>query len=229
MLTSGAEPPLLKLPDSTLAVVGTFEQGPGFENDGSLIVSPATFGRLFPQRDPAAVNHVLVALRPGADAPQVLTDLAARFPAVESRVQRFVDLGAFPSRRQTTGSPVGVLFGFGAVMGIIVGVVLVFQVLSTEVSDHLREYATLKALGHSDGLFVGIVLEQAAILALGGFIPGAAVASLLHGAIGGATGWPMVITSTRFSIVLIGALVASSASGLLAARKLRSADPAELY
>jgi putative ABC transport system permease protein len=226
---SASEPPLLPLANMKLAIVGGFEQGPGFENDGSLIVSSSTFGRLFPHRDPAAVNHVLMAVQPDVDPAQLVAQLGARVPASEARAQRFSDLATFASGQQTTDSPVGLLFGFGAMMGIVVGVVLVFQVLSTEVSDHLREYATLKALGHGDGTFVGIVLEQAAILAVCGFVPGALVATLLHGVVGGATGWPMVISFTRFAFVLIGALVASSASGLVAARKLRTADPAELY
>ncbi|MEM6312279.1 MAG: FtsX-like permease family protein, partial [Pseudomonadota bacterium] len=126
-------------------------------------------------------------------------------------------------------APIGIIFGFGALMGVCVGVVSVYQVLSTEVSDHIREYATLKAVGYRNRFFSGVVLEQAAILGLSGFIPGALLANMLYGMIAGATGLPMVMDRDRLIFVLVGTLLACTVSGLLAARRLSSAEPAELY
>ncbi|MEM9843422.1 MAG: FtsX-like permease family protein, partial [Pseudomonadota bacterium] len=77
--------------------------------------------------------------------------------------------------------------------------------------------------------FSGVVLEQAAILGLSGFIPGALLANMLYGMIAGATGLPMVMDRDRLIFVLVGTLLACTVSGLLAARRLSSAEPAELY
>ncbi len=65
---------------------------------------------------------------------------------------------------QTTQRPTGVIFGFGVAMGVLVGLVIVYQVLSTDVADHLREYATFKAMGYPHRFFLSIVFEEAAIL-----------------------------------------------------------------
>jgi putative ABC transport system permease protein len=114
-------------------------------------------------------------------------------------------------------------------MGVMVGLVIVYQVLSTEVSDHLREYATLKAIGYRGGYFVGIVAEQAVVLGLSGFLPGCVISTLVYGALAGTTGLPIEMTQERAITILIGTLIACMVSGLLAARKLASADPADLY
>ena len=132
-------------------------------------------------------------------------------------------------RVQTVEAPIGIIFGFGALMGVFVGSVIVFQVLSTEVTDHIKEYATLKAVGYRNLFFSGVILEQAAILGLAGFVPGALLANMLYGMIAGATGLPMVMDRERLIFVLIGTLLACGLSGLMAARRLSSAQPAELY
>jgi putative ABC transport system permease protein len=192
-------------------------------------MSDQTFLRLFPDQSARAPTHAMVAVTDGVDPDQVVAQLRSLLPADEVQVRRLEGAAIAEREFQTVERPVGIIFGFGAIMGVLVGLVIVYQVLSTEVADHLREYATLKAIGYRGRYFVGIVAEQAAILGLSGFVPGYLVSSAIYGALAGTTGLPIKMTSDRATLVLVGTLVACMASGLLAARKLASADPADLY
>ena len=78
-------------------------------------------------------------------------------------------------------TPIGYVFAFGAIMGLVVGAIIVYQILFADVSDHLNEYATLRAMGYRNRFVSGIVLQEAAILAVLGYVPGVAAASWLSG------------------------------------------------
>ena len=132
-------------------------------------------------------------------------------------------------RFQTTQKPVGVVFGFGVVIGCLVGVIIVYQVLSTDVADHIREYATFKAIGYGRGFFLGIVFEEAFILAFLGFVPGTLISTGLYALVKAGTGLPIGMTQTRPLIVFAGTLVMCAASGAIATRRLARAEPAELF
>jgi putative ABC transport system permease protein len=213
----------------SLAITGHFRIGAGFEADGHGIVSDQTFLRLFPDRSARAPKHVLVTVAPGADPEAVAARIVRALPEGSAKVRLLPVAAAEERAFQTVERPVGIIFGFGAVMGVLVGLVIVYQVLSTEVSDHLREYATLKAIGYGRGYFTGVVVEQAVILGLGGFLPGLAVSWAIYGVLASGTGLPIAMTVERGTFVLIGTLLACIASGLMATRRLAAADPAELY
>jgi len=223
------DPEVLNLNGIAIGLVGTFAIGAGFDADGYIFVSTRTFFQMFPEQSPAAPAHVFVRIADGAEPEAVAAQIARQFDPTETLTRTLDQAVADEVRVQTVEAPIGIIFGFGALMGVFVGVVIVYQVLSTEVSDHIKEYATLKAVGYRDRFFSGVVLEQAAILGLSGFIPGALLANMLYGMIAGATGLPMVMDRDRLIFVLVGTLLACTVSGLLAARRLSSAEPAELY
>jgi putative ABC transport system permease protein len=114
-------------------------------------------------------------------------------------------------------------------VGILVGAIIVYQILFTDVSDHLREYATLKAMGYRDRYLFGIVLQEALLLALLGFVPGAAVAALLYRVAGDATKLPMQMELGRSALVLALTIAMCCIAGAVALRKVRSVDPAEVF
>jgi putative ABC transport system permease protein len=122
-----------------------------------------------------------------------------------------------------------VIFGFGTIVGFLVGTVIVYQILYSDVSDHLPEYATLKAMGYSDRYLMGVVLQEALILAILGFIPGFAVSLGLYGLIAQATLLPVVMSLNRATLVLSLTLTMCVASGAIALRKLQAADPADIF
>ena len=214
---------------TTLLAVGALAVGGGFSADGTLYASDQTFLRLFPNRRPGAPNHVLVDVEDGIDPAVVVERLRRALPAGSVKVATKADAAASDLAYQTTERPTGVIFGFGVVVGIVVGLVIVYQVLSTDVADHLREYATFKAMGYPQRFFLGVVFEEAVVLAVLGFVPGVVVATLLYAGMSAATGLPLELDAARALSVLVGTVLACAASGALATRRLVSADPADLF
>ncbi len=213
----------------TLSAVGSFSMGGGFSADGAIVVSDQTFLRLFSQRIAGTPTHVLVDVLPGADAAVVAARLDARLAAEGVKVRTMAEAQAADLSYQTTQRPTGVIFGFGVAMGVLVGLVIVYQVLSTDVADHLREYATFKAMGYPHRFFLGIVFEEALILGSIGFLPGFVLSLGIYAAMAQATGLPVAMTPLRAALVFVGTVAACAASGALATRRLRAADPAELF
>jgi putative ABC transport system permease protein len=223
------EPYSFEAKGRTVTVVGTFTIGGGFSADGYLIVSDQTFLRLFPQRASGAPNLILLQLEPGADRQEVIAALKATLPDYDSAVRTVDEAVAKDQGFQTTQRPIGIVFGFGIVIGVLVGVIIVYQVLSTDVADHLREYATFKAIGYRQRFFLGVVFEEALILALLGFVPGIAIALALYAAIEMATGLPLAMTPARAVLVLVGTIAMCVLSGAIATRRLARANPADLF
>lgn len=210
-------------------VVGTFTLGGGFTADGYLILSDQTFLKHFASRIPGAPNHILVRLAPGADRSAVLAALRASLPDYDSVVRTIPEAIAKDQAFQTTQRPVGIVFGFGIIIGVLVGMVIVYQVLSTDVADHIREYATFKAMGYRQSFFLSIVFEEAMILALLGFVPGVLAALGLYALVAHATGLPVTMPFARPLYVLAGTILMCIVSGAIATRRLARANPADLY
>lgn len=223
------EPFQLESNGRTLRILGGLEVGGGFEADGYMIVSDATFLKLFPSRSAGAPDHILVGAAPGASAETLAAALRARLPDGETKI-RPVRVAASDDRDyQTTERPVGVVFGFGVAIGALVGVIIVYQILSSDVADHLAEYATLKAVGYAPKFFLGVIFEEALILAVLGFFPGLALSLGLYRVVNIATGLPLEMTVLRAVGVFAAILAICALSGALAARRLDTADPAELF
>jgi putative ABC transport system permease protein len=213
----------------TLNVIGTFTIGGGFSADGYLIVSDQTFLRLFPQRVSGAPNHIFITLAPDADRAQTIARLRAVIPGFDSLVRTVPEAVAKDQSFQTTQRPVGLIFGFGIVIGVIVGVIIVYQVLATDVAEHMKEYATFKAIGYRHRFFLGIIFEEAMILAVFGFVPGVSISLLFYSLLNRVTGLPIAMSPGRATAVLLGTLVMCSLSGAIATQRLARANPAELF
>jgi putative ABC transport system permease protein len=215
--------------DKTLTLYDTFAGGGGFGGDGFLIVSDQTFLSLFRDRRSAAPDHILLKLREGADAARVSADLRDLIFDKTLRIRSFAAAAQEDLTYQQTRRPTGIIFGFGVIIGVLVGLVIVYQVLSTDVADHMREYATFKAMGYGQGFFFSVVLEEALILGLFGFVPGAIVGTALLTLMGKLTTLPLAMTPGMILSVFAGTLLFSTLSGVLATRKLAAADPADLF
>lgn len=213
----------------TLTLYDTFQGGGGFGGDGFMMVSDQTFLTLFPARQSSAPDHILLKTVPGADAEKVAARLRDLVSDKTLRVRTYAQAAADDLNYQQTKRPTGIIFGFGVIIGILVGIVIVYQVLSTDVADHLSEYATFKAMGYRQRFFLGIVFEEALILAVLGFVPGVAVATGLLAGMKAATTLPLAMTVEMALMVFIGTLAACSVSGAIATRRLAAADPADLF
>jgi putative ABC transport system permease protein len=224
------QPMRIELRGRTIDVVGSFEVGGGFSADGYLLTSDQTFLRLFPSRSAGAPNLGLITLKEGASPDAVLNILRERFKNADDVKVRLIEEAISEDQRfQTTQRPVGVIFGFGIIMGVLVGIVIVYQVLASDVADHLKEYATLKAVGYPQGFFLGIVFEEAVILGLLGFLPGLLASIGLYSAVAAKTGLPLEMTVSSASLVLLGTVAMCTLAGAIATRRLARANPAELF
>lgn len=212
-----------------LGAIGTTSIGGGFGGDGVFIVSEQTFFRLFPRRSSATPSHILLKLRDGADAGRVAAELTRLLPPDTVRIRPLAAAMTDEQRYQMTKRPTGLIFAFGVGIGIIVGIVIAYQVLNSDVADHIREYATFKAMGYRNAFFVGVIMEEAIILAAIGFWPGLLLSELFYATLAHLTNIPIFMTTERAVAVFFGTLAACAISGVLAMRKLAAADPADLF
>ena len=211
-----------------VTVEGLFPLGVSFGIDATIITSDLNFLRLFPYRTPGSISLGLVRAEPGADPGTVRDRLAAALPKdVEVLTkQEYMDREV---HYWATATPIGYVFSFGVVMGLVVGGIIVYQILFADISDHLAEYATLKAMGYTNRYLAALVLMEALILAVAGYLPGLAVCHWLYGITQSATMLPMRLTAERGVLILGLTAVMCAASGVVAMRKLRAADPAEIF
>lgn len=211
-----------------IRVGGLFEMGASFGADGNLITSDLNFLRLFPNRDPGLIEIGIIQLKPGADAEQVAAKLQQKLP---EDVQVYTKEEFVDSEREywETSTSIGFVFNLGTAIGFVVGIVIVYQILYTDVANHLPEYATLKAMGYRDRYFIGVVFTEAVILACIGYIPGYLIATGLYSLAAGATSLPLAMTVSRAVIVYILTVVMCTVSGSVAVRKLAAADPADIF
>lgn len=209
-------------------VGGIVELGASFGSDGNLVTSDLNFLRLFKDRKAGLIDIGLIKLKPGADREDVIESLRQVLPKdiqVLSK-QEFIEK---ETAYWATSTPIGFIFALGTVMGFIVGTVIVYQILYSEVSDHLAEYATLKAMGYTQTYLLIVVLQEALILASLGYLPGFGLAVFMYNLAKGATLLPIVMTLSRAVLVLFLTILMCFISGAIAVRKLRSADPADIF
>jgi putative ABC transport system permease protein len=208
-------------------VIGTFAMGASFTANGNIITSHSTFLRLFPERKANNIDVGVVTLKPGIRSEQV--QAAMRPYLKDVLVLTHTEFIEHEKKYWQTNSPIGVLFGFGAVIGFVVGTVIVYQILYSDVSDHLSEYATLKAMGYADTYLMGILVQESLIMAIFGFIPGFAVSLGLYAIVTSVTFIPIVMSVNRAVLVLGLTIVMCIGSGGIAMRKLQEADPADIF
>ncbi len=212
----------------TVTISGLFTLGASFGADGILIGSDQTFLHFFPRREAASINLGLITLQPGYEPKQVATALDSHLPN-DVRVFTKQEYIEFEQSYWQKESPIGFIFGLGTAMAFVVGVVIVYQVLSTDVNTHLKEYATFKAMGYRNQYLLAVVFEEAIILALFGFIPGFILPIGLYNLAAKATALPILMTASRATLVLILTIIMCGISGAIATRKLQSADPADMF
>jgi putative ABC transport system permease protein len=212
----------------TVHVAGEFALGTGFSADGALITSASTFRRLLPQHGPRQMSLGLVRLAIGEDADRAAARLRANLPR-DVQVMTRGEIAAHERRHWVTKTSVGIIFGFGVFVALLVGTAIVYQVLSSDIASRLAEYATLKAMGYSRGYLSRLVFDQAMILAVAGFLPGLVLAELLYQVTERMTHIPIQMTLGRACAVLLLSAVMCGVSGWASLAKVHSADPADLF
>lgn len=208
---------------------GLFTLGPSFGVDGNLLVSDSTFLRINPNTRPADMIDVgLISLKPGTNAETVLKNLQASLP---NDVQVFTRQGFIDFEKQywAVRTPIGFILNLMLTMAAVVGVVIVYQILYSNIATQFVAYATLKAIGYANRYLLNVVFQQAFILAILGYIPGFITSVLLYSFAAEATKLPIMMTTNNAVIVLTSTVLMCITSGALAINKLRSADPGDIF
>lgn len=229
-LTSGGP---FFLNDTPLFIAGHFELGIDFSTDGNLLMSSGSFAEYFPFRtgsgDPLQrVDIGVVKLAPRANVKTVLAELNQVLAPGVVAYSRDELIGREKFFWQTN-APLGYIFMVGAIMGFIVGVVICYQIIYSDINDHMREFATLKAMGYRAPFFRGLVFRQSLYMAGLGFVPGLAVSWVGYELIRNVTGLTLHLDLTTAVTVFLATATMCSISGYLAVGKLLSSDPAELF
>lgn len=211
-----------------VTVGGIFTMGASFAADGNILTSDTNFLRLFPDRQKGLIDMGIINLKPGANLESVKATLEAKLPKDVEIFDREEFIQNEISYWQNA-TAIGFIFTLGTAIGFVVGIVIVYQILYTDVANHLPEYATLKAMGYKDSYFVVLVFQEAIILAVLGFLPGYLIATGLYSLAAGATALPLAMTANRAITVLILTVIMCCVSGSVAVRKLSAADPADIF
>jgi putative ABC transport system permease protein len=225
-----------ELSDRQVRVVGSFSLGTDFAaGNGNLIMSDQNFLRFFaelgPEEDSRSLGTVdvgLIKIAPDANVGVLVNTLRQKLPKdiVVLTKAAFIQQ-EYDYWQQNTN--IGFVFTLLTSMAFIVGIILVYQILYTDVADHWAEYATLKAMGYKNIFLLGVVLQEAAFLSILGFIPGFCISVLLYSATSNATGLLMQMTPDRAITTLFLTFIMCLISGAIAVRKVQSTDPAEVF
>jgi len=170
----------------------------------------------------------LIQLKPGVNPETVKATLMAGLPN-DVRVMTPEEFAEVEKYYWESQGAIGFIFGLGVIVGFIVGIVIVYQILYTDVANHLPEYATLKAMGYSDHYLLNVLLQEALLLALMGFIPGFLISIGIYQLAYAAIMMPIGMKIERAVLVLVLMFVMCGASGAIAMQKLRSAEPADVF
>ncbi|MDX2213037.1 MAG: ABC transporter permease DevC [Oculatellaceae cyanobacterium bins.114] len=232
-ITPGVE---TELAERRVTVVGNYTLGTDFASqNGNVIMSDQNFLRYFadrgPEEDPRSLGTVDIGLiKVALDA-----DVEAITEAMRQRLPQDVVVltkPAFVTQELTywrENTQIGFVFTLLTTTSFMVGIILVYQILYTDVADHWAEYATLKAMGYKNIFLLGVVLQEAIILSVLGFIPGFCISSLLYSGATNVTGLLMQMTVDRVLTMFILTFSMCLISGVIAVRKVQAADPAEVF
>ncbi|MBT9588843.1 FtsX-like permease family protein [bacterium] len=209
-------------------VSGLFSLGASFAADGCMVTSDETFRMIFTDSRRDEIEFGFLFLKPGSQPEEIQPKLQAMI-GTAARVLTRAQLEKLEENYWASSTGIGFIFNMGAAMGFMVGVVIVYQVLHSDIADHLPQYATLKAMGYSNGFLLLILGQESLILALLGYGPGLAFSLFLYQQASAATSLPIFMTADRAWGVLLGTIAMCLISAAIAARKLVSADPAEIF
>jgi putative ABC transport system permease protein len=213
-----------------VTIGGNYSLGGGFAADGTLIMSDQNFIRYLSPRPLSSVDTALIQVTPGANVDRVVRALKQALP---DDVEVFTKEGII-SRDQTywiTSTSIGFIFGLGVMVSFIVGIVIVYQILYTDIRDHLGEYATMKAMGYRNRYLFKVVIQEALLLAAMGYTPGLIISMGLYELTRSATSGslPVAMDLGRVFFVLTLTIVMCCVSGVISVRKAMSTDPAEVF
>jgi putative ABC transport system permease protein len=217
-------------------VSGLFEIGTGLAADGAILINERGYADVVPGYSSHDVGMGLIRLspelrrRPTVAQQRIESALFRNGPdrsSVDILTRSQIERGEI--MYWITNTPVGLIFITGVIVAFIVGGIIVYIVLSADITRQLGEYATLKAMGYRDSYLNRIVFEQALILGVISYVGAFLAALVLYEVVGSLAQLPIRMTVGRQVLVFVSTLAMCILSGAIASQKLRRADPADLF
>ena len=193
-----------------------------------MITSRETFLRLFPANPPGSIEIGLVNLKKGSD-PELISRILNNSLPNDVRVLTKKQFIEFEKNYWKNSTAIGFIFSLGALMGFVVGCVVVYQILYSDVTDHLPEYATLLAMGYRLKSLFFVVAREGFLLALFGYLPAYLSGQVLYSVIRKSTKLPIIMDADKTILIFVLVLLMCMGSAAVAMRKLVDADPAEIF
>lgn len=211
-----------------ITVEGLFKLGTSFGADGNLITSDLNFLRIFMQRPKGFINIGVIQVKPETNIQEFGRKIREYLPE-DVQVLSKQELINFEIKYWDSSTPIGFIFSLCVVLALVVGIIIVYQILYSNISEHLVEYATLKAIGYKDTYLLSVVFQESLILAILGYIPGFIITLGMYKIARNATLLPVIMEPMRAWLVIILTFFMCFMSGAIAVRKLGEADPADVF
>ncbi|MCJ2077062.1 hypothetical protein MKK68_15610 [Methylobacterium sp. E-016] len=208
-------------------IAGSFAVGPTISADGNIITSDLNFFRYL--RVPLdRVSMGIVKVEVGAD-PEVVKAALARRLGPNARVflkPEFIEneIGFYAFR-----TPIGFIFNIGLAVGIFVGIVFISQVLHGIINDNMREYAALRAIGYGQSFFVYLVAYIAVALAVATYFPSILITLVIYSVAASVTKLPLDLKTQYLAMVLAIVVAMGLTAAMFSTKKLKRADPVDLF
>jgi putative ABC transport system permease protein len=216
-----------RINEREVQVAARFAFGPFFYAEGSAIARNDSFSRLA-NRDGRQTSVGLIRIGEGQDPAAAKAAIAEVLPDDVVILTRDELIGQEQDYFIAV-KPVGIMFDVGAIIAFVVGAVTLFQVLSTEINNRLKEYATIKAIGFGTRFVYGLGVAQTAMLVLLGFVPAVVISLIVFDRVRAASHLPVQMGGALIEQVLVLSLAMGTASGLITLYRVKRADPAELF
>lgn len=234
-MTPGVEVELL---DTKMKIIGNFELGTDFVADGNLITSDQNFLRIFYGKPYGDFGNIrtslddvdfgLIKMKSRQFDLKIVETLNQSLPP-DVVVMTKKDFMEQDIKYFDKSTPIGFMFGLGTVIGFFVGIIVVYNIIYTDITNNLPQYGTLRAIGYSNSYLFIIIVLQSIILAIIGFIPGLITSILIYQIMAKATGLLVEMSISVAALVAVLTIFMCMFAGLIGAKKIQGLDPAEVY
>jgi putative ABC transport system permease protein len=217
-----------ELNGESVTLAGYFRAGTGFNYTGLLLTNERTFhDRL--HTPPHLVTFGLVSVTAGETPEGVKARLTQSLAADGVKVFTRAEIEQAERDYWVNRTALGQFFYFGVLLAVTVGGIFIYQMMVADIKKHLPEYATLKAMGYKFGYLFRVVVWQSVYLSVAGYALGLLGGLALYEVSKAAARLPIGMTWERVGFVLALTVGMCVLSGLLAVRKVKTADPADLF
>ena len=221
-----------ELADKKLTIIGEFTLGRDFIYQGTAVISDKNFAEIFDDGSGQSrldeVEIGLIKVAADAEIEKIQAELQHILPddVAVYTVEQFI---ALETIYWVDINAIGDVFYLGVLLGFGIGVLICYQILYSDIMLHLKQFATLKALGFTNGFLFRVILQQALFLSIFGFTCGFIISNFLYKFLEKQMEAAVPMKEEIVVSLLILTVFMCIAAGVIAARKALMTDPAELF